>query len=234
MNWATRQPAGTRCAGRSTQGAVALLAWGLETFPTTWNGGICSCRPVGGTSTPSVHGECRAVDLMFPTVFGRANLQGHVLVRRLGEHGRRLGIQCIIFDRRIWTAKNPNGVAYTGQHPHLDHAHIELTHKAARDLTLTTIRNTLNPAPPKPGDPSMHQTISRGPGWLRINETIQRHLNTWRTNSPNQNATWHPLAVDGIFGAGTEAAVKDCQRVHGLSPTGVVDGVTMALLRGML
>ena len=148
MNWA-RWEGAVRCTGKVTPGARALLAWLLEGYsPPGRSGGIYNCRTVvGGTST-SLHGEGRAVDFMLPvqsngrpTAVGQRT--GDEIVKRLGAHGRRLGVQCVIWDRRIHSASSPNGRPYTGVHPHYDHLHIELTWAAANNLTLATLRAVL-------------------------------------------------------------------------------------------
>lgn len=64
---------------------------------------------------------------------------GHQLIQRLRPFVGRLGIQCIIFDRTIWSRSSPNGTRYNGTHPHYDHIHIELTRFAAQALNLATI-----------------------------------------------------------------------------------------------
>jgi hypothetical protein len=143
MNWASPWEAATRCTGDAEPGARALLAWLLENYDDGFSLGIYNCRSVRGASTKSTHGEGRGVDFGLPMINGRANPIGHGIVPRLGAQGARLGIQTVIWDRRIWSAASPNGRPYTGVAPHYDHLHIELTRAAAAQMTLATFRAVL-------------------------------------------------------------------------------------------
>lgn len=142
MNWAPYEGA-RRCTSGPTPGARALLAWLSESVPG-WSGGIFNCRNVRGRSTTSLHGEGRAVDWMMERdPDGTGTAEGWELVYRLGAHGVRLGIQCVIYDRRILSAASPGSRYYDGVAPHYDHAHIELTRAAAERMTLATFRAVL-------------------------------------------------------------------------------------------
>ena len=134
-------------------GALALLAWHREAdVPPGRSGGIFAPRNVRGGTTRSVHACGRALDWMRPVArsTGRGTASGERLVRLLARHGRRVGIQLIIYNRRIYSARNPEGVYYGGVHPHYDHLHIELTRAAAQNLTLATLRAVLGDHRPKP------------------------------------------------------------------------------------
>lgn len=146
MNWAgwTGCPS---CSTGPASGALALLAWLLETYPQGKSQGIFNCRDVRGSTSLSIHACGRAVDFWLPYVNGNANPIGHDIVRRVGEHGKRLGVQTAIFARQIWSARSPAGRAYTGVHPHNDHIHWELTPTAADRLTLATLRHVLKEDP---------------------------------------------------------------------------------------
>lgn len=146
MRWAAWQGA-TRCTTGPAPGAIALRDWLLAEYPIGWSGGIFNCRTVRGSQQPSIHGEGRAFDLMLPVINGRGNPVGHEIVERLGSDGVRLGIQCVIFDRQIWSSRSPQGRPYTGVHPHYDHLHIELTPAAGRTLKRDQLQATLAPDP---------------------------------------------------------------------------------------
>ena len=68
------------CTGGATPGAKALLAGVLERYAPhgAVSKGIYNCRTVRGKTTPSCHGEGRAVDVGFPLVGGKANTVGVV------------------------------------------------------------------------------------------------------------------------------------------------------------
>ncbi len=152
-----------RCVGSARPGARALMAFCLASDPLARNLGIYACRPVRGGSEPSKHAEGRADDVGFPMVNGRANPAGHRLVRRLLRNPERCGIQAIIFDRTIWSAKSPNGRPYRGVNPHLDHVHIELTRDAADRLNVATLRHWLADPVPKPVKTKVEQSIEVTP-----------------------------------------------------------------------
>lgn len=174
MNWA-RWEGARACTTGPQPGARALLAWIAETYPG-YSVGIFNCRVVAGTGTNSVHGEGRALDwgLRQPSP-SRANPVGHRILQHIGAHGDRLGIQTIIWDRRIYSRSSPEGRTYTGRSPHLDHLHIEETWAAARNLTLATLRAVLggrvevaSPASPTllPRSCCMYMAWHKGVVWL--------------------------------------------------------------------
>jgi hypothetical protein len=105
-------------------------------FPGAVSWGILSCRntALGG---PSAHSKGRALDVGCSLPVGRRIVRGLLAI---GPY--RLGISNIIHDRRSYSARYPNGTAYSG-HPHRDHVHIELTGKAAKRLTLKTVKRVL-------------------------------------------------------------------------------------------
>lgn len=151
MKWAGTYDRALRCTGGPTKGARALLAWLLEEYSDDGltSGGIYNCRPVRGTSsTTSLHGEGRAVDGMIPATPGEPTPLGLDIVRRLGAAGDQLGVQTVIYARRIYSGKSPDGRHYGGIAPHWDHPHIELTRAAAATLTLARCRELLTRTTP--------------------------------------------------------------------------------------
>jgi hypothetical protein len=202
VNWAFWQAA-ERCSGRAAPGAVALLRWLEGRWPQGWSGGIYNCRPVRGRQSMSVHAEGRAVDFMLP---GRSNPAGIDIVRALGADGDRNGIQTVIWDRRIWSRRSPNGRAYTGVNPHTDHLHIELNRSAASSLTVERLGG-IPTGTPRP-------TVRRGDRGAHV-ANVQRLLG---------------LATDGIFGPKTEQAVRAFQQQRRLKVDGVVGPQTWAAL----
>ncbi|HEY8431735.1 MAG TPA: hypothetical protein VIL20_25320 [Sandaracinaceae bacterium] len=119
------------CSGGLTQGARELRSWLLVAFPQITSIGGYNCRPIEGTSTMSVHGTGRALDLMIPMHSGDAdNDLGDPIGNWLIEHAEEIGIQYIIWDRWTWNAARPAGNkerSYGGVNPHVDHLHIELS-----------------------------------------------------------------------------------------------------------
>jgi hypothetical protein len=142
----TYEPA-RACTDGPEPGAKAFMAWALAAYGEQGlkNLGIYNCRAVAGSSTTSLHGEGRACDL---GINPHGAEYGTLLAEQLRLHSAELGIQCIIWNRRIWSAAYPDAGwrAYTGVSAHDDHIHLELTRAAARTLTAAQIQRVLQPA----------------------------------------------------------------------------------------
>lgn len=143
------QPA-TKCSGEAAPGARALMAVILARWPAASSAGIYSCRSVRGGGSRSIHSEGRALDVHFP---GKTNPAGTLLVAALLPVADRLGIQAVIWSRRIWSAKSPTGRHYGGVNPHYDHVHIELTRTSGAKLTKATVVSVLTSASPPTATP---------------------------------------------------------------------------------
>lgn len=147
FTFATYQSA-TGCTKYGPAGCQALLTYLEDRFPYQFSMGICNCRSARGTTSWSHHAECRAYDEGIPTQSnGRARPElGMPIINLLGPKGRQIGIDHMIYNRRIWSAKSPGGRYYSGVHPHYDHIHIGLTRNAGRNLTYGTLVSLLGPA----------------------------------------------------------------------------------------
>lgn len=224
MNFAPWQSAGP-CSSGPAAGAVVLRDFMMSRYPEARDGGIYNCRTVRGTQQRSIHGEGRAWDMMLPVKAGRGHPRGHEAVRELGAHGRRLGIQCIIFDRTIWSARSPSGRPYTGVHPHYDHLHIELTRTAAQRLTVAELSLLLVGGQSAAIATTVRPTIRQGSRGEHV-RALQRNLAGltlagWLSTAP---------VVDGIFGPKTADAVRRYQRANGLKVDGIVGRQTWGSL----
>lgn len=129
-------------------GAIALRDWVLANYPDLTSLGIYNNRPVRGGASLSTHAEGRAIDIGTPSETApteTARATGRVLAALLIEHHAALGVQQIIFDRRLWRNTRASGgwSGYHGTNPHRGHLHIELTRQAARYLTRQQIADTL-------------------------------------------------------------------------------------------
>ena len=214
MGFPTWEPA-THCTGSAAPGALALMRWFVENYHTKggYNLGIYNCRSVRGARTTSMHGEGRACDLGFPV----GDPDGDALLKLLLKNAGKLGIQCIIYERRIYSRKHPNGDHYTGLVPHTDHLHVELTREAAAHLTYATIKKALV-SPYKSFKPG-HRTLKVGAQGADVR---------WLQNKLN-------LKADGVFGPKTKVAVLRYERnQHRAHPKLVVDGIVGKLTWSIL
>jgi peptidoglycan hydrolase-like protein with peptidoglycan-binding domain len=196
-------PAGPTCTGGPTPGALALMSWYLGAYKAKGgdNDGIYNCRDQRGSLLPSLHSEGRAADLGVPAT---NEAWAQQLANKLVAHSKELGIQCVIYNRRIWSGAHPNDGwrYYGGVDPHTSHLHVELSRAAAAKLTTAKIRSVLNPAR-KPVLSAYLREGSSGAAVRRLQKKI--------------GAT-----VDGRFGPKTEARLKAWQRSHHLTADGVV------------
>lgn len=209
----------TRCTSGPTPGALAFMRWFVEEYGDAggYNLGIFNCRTIRGGATTSAHGEGRACDCGFPV----GDPDGRALLTRLLPHVGALGIQAIIYERRIYSALSPAGRPYTGAVPHLDHLHIEFTREAAAHLTYATITDVMTPGLPRhrPGT----RVLRDGMTGTDVRH-VQRFLNRYAT--PARTA----LDVDGIYGPATAAAVRAWEAGHTIRyPALRVDGVVGAV-----
>lgn len=122
------------CTKGPSEGALGAMAWFLAKYKELGgrNSGIYNCRPVrGSTRTTSLHGEGRAMD------FGLRWYDKIEIFEEFAEqlrlNSKELGIQCIIFNKRIFSGgyKNKGWYNYTGVNPHTDHLHVEFSWTAA-------------------------------------------------------------------------------------------------------
>lgn len=129
----------THFAGRAQPGARALMAAILLTDPAhlkSW--GIYSARNTA-LGNLSAHAEGRALDIGCGMAAGE-NLVHKLLHLEPGPF--TLGISVIIHNRRIYSARTPQGRPYVGV-PHLDHVHIEQNRKQAGRLSLARAKRVL-------------------------------------------------------------------------------------------
>lgn len=192
------------------------MAWALDHHPKARNLGIYNCRNVRGGSSMSCHAEGRALDVGFPMVGGRGSAAGRELVKQLLPRAAALGIQTVIYDRVIYSAKSPKGRRYTGSNPHYDHVHIELTRMAAEKLTKATIKAALVgkvKAPTKVRKLGS-RTLRRGSAGADVTR-LQKFLG---------------VNADSTFGDGTHDALRVWQRKHDLAADGIAGPKTLAAI----
>lgn len=241
-----------RCTSGPQPGARALLAYWLEQAePLARSLGIFNCRTVRGGSTTSLHGEGRAVDCGVPiTDEGHAVM--YAWLAQIAPHARRLGVQCVIFDRTIWSDRRAaQGERYGGAHPHTDHAHVELTWKSANELTLATLRavagdlrdegppeDTSTPPAPRPSERGLRSVpvpsrLTRNGDGPSASVRIDQGLLLAHGQGPARLVDRDGLP-DGHFGDGTEARVRDFQQRQSIGVDGIVGPQTRTRLLATL
>jgi peptidoglycan hydrolase-like protein with peptidoglycan-binding domain len=177
---------GRNCTGPFTQGAAELRQHILANFLGVTGIGGYNCRyNSGNPQQTSVHGIGRALDIMIPTVGGRANSAvGDPIANWLILNASAIGIQYIIWNRVSWggNRRAPKDRSYTGPSPHIDHIHAELNKDGAQRKTAWFRRSQIGvgqpstsrptPAPrPSVGEPQV--TISSN---ARVSENAVRVL----------------------------------------------------------
>lgn len=228
--------AATGCTGSARQGARALMRYALDTYDGARNWGIYNCRNTRTGGSYSPHAEGRAIDVGFPLASdGTGSSYGYAFVNALLEAGPdKLGIQAIIYDRRIWSAKSPDGRPWDGASPHYDHVHVEMTRAAANSVTLATVRSVLastatsgsryeSYADAEMGERNLGRWKSRPWSAGKDVARLQEVLNAWYRKLSK-------LKVDGYYGARTEDRVKYLQRKAGITVDGIVGPQTWAVL----
>ena len=133
---------GTTCSSGPQTGTRALYAVVLEVFggrPL----GVYNCRPVRGGSRLSEHGEGRAIDIGYDAFDPADRERGDSLADALVEHAEALGIQSVVWNRRVWGYGRWYWRDLTGGTPHTDHVHAGQHWTAARTLTETAARAAL-------------------------------------------------------------------------------------------
>jgi len=205
-------------------GAKSLLAYLEDYFWYVNSLGICNCRNVGGSSSLSHHANCRALDAGIPTNGGLyIPAWGDPLIELLGPFGDRLGLDHLILNRRIYSARSPDGRYYGGVSPHNDHAHIGLSHSGAVNLNYATLVAVLGlpTGVQLPGDDEMN-ALKRGDKGNGVG---------WYQTALNEKSAVTPkLVVDQDFGPKTEAAVKQYQEQADFTKNGVIDGALGPLI----
>lgn len=209
-----------QCTRKAEPGAIALMNWCVKNRAPARSGGIFNCRTVRGSSAPSIHGEGRALDVMFPVINNTAHAEGQRLFEKLAANASALGLQAIIWNRKIYSARSPRGRNYTGVNPHIDHLHIEMTRDAAKTLTSARINAILGTSPSAPS--------VRPPANLRT----LRFVNPFMRGADVKFAQTKMggLKADGVFGPNTDKRTKAFQRENNLKVDGIIGPKTWQVI----
>lgn len=212
--------AASKCTSKAELGAVALKDWCVKYYPPARNGGIFNCRTVRGSAAPSIHGEGRAIDVMFPVINNTAHAEGQQLFEHLAKNASALGLQAIIWNRRIYSARSPKGRNYTGVNPHIDHLHVEMTRDAAKTLTSARINAILGTSPSAPS--------VRLPANLRTLRLVNPFMRG--ADVKFAQTKMGGLKADGVFGPNTDKRTKAFQRENNLKVDGIIGPKTWQVI----
>lgn len=207
--------AATHCTDGPQPGTMALMQAALDVLGDEglYSLGIYNCRSVRGASTTSTHGEGRAGDFGFAI----GDPDGDRLCRVFVDKAWALGLQCVIYEREIWSRNHPDGDYYSGVAPHYDHIHAEQTRYAAEHLTLAharrVLRNALEETAPKPDRVRL----------IDYSNVRQKFVNAaysgQPTTKPNVGVKWTAIAFNRVFKDKPERARTD----------GIVDDVVLRM-----
>lgn len=160
----------------------------------------------------------------------------------------------------VFSARSVNGRVYTGAHPHKDHNHTGFTRSAGRNLTYGTLVAVLGtpeevarqlglvaiPPPPKPPPTTdwtkelimALPTLKEGDGYTSKGTAakrpdVKRVQGLLIANGfEDKNSSRPKTGVDGVFGPGTDAAVRRFQSSARIGVDGIVGKNTWTKLLG--
>ena len=153
------------CANEEQPGALALEEWLAARAPAGEQWGIEKCRRVRGGQSWSLHAEGRAIDWKLDVDVPEERRAGDRLFSLLLQRdrrgqpnalARRMGLQEVIWNCRIWTPRSTRARPYgpcarravDRTMAHRDHVHIGLNWRGA--LMKTTFWRSYLPEPPAP------------------------------------------------------------------------------------
>ena len=220
------------CSPTAKPGVVAFRDLVLRSYPGTRSLGISRACTVGGRSE---HKEGRAFDWGVNVSRPAEKAAADDLIRwlhatdRYGNrfaNARRLGIQYVIWNRRIWSAYAPTWRAYSGPSPHTDHVHLSFNWPGANKQTsfwtgrvVNATAATVPSAPPVSAVPVPPRTPVVAPPPVRDDQTWTVASNRpGGVSSPGsvQAGRSYLLTVRGTYApSGSTSADAKCFRKAG-------------------
>ncbi len=137
----------------------------MRRFPTMGTDGIYNCRSVRGGGSISEHAEGRAWDCHNKLGDPEAQRVADLLV----AHADALGLQSVIYNRRVWGYGRWNWRAYSGVDPHTTHVHVGMNIQASNTMTEAAIEAILAgtgggaPPPQPPQQPPQQPPVVEDP-----------------------------------------------------------------------
>lgn len=207
------------CTSGPQPGAWGQMDWYLHNYKDLGgvNSGIYNCRAVRGGRTTSLHGEGRASD---NGVRPYSAEYGTKLANAIVNNSRALGVQCVIWNRKIWSSTYPDQWRnYTGVASHVDHLHVEFTWASAKraraeqaELWAKILGGGAGGGTSPSGSEKPYTTVTYG-----------QLLKLYTKGNPVKDVQ-HVLGlkVDSYYGRDTANAVGKFQEKHGLAVDKIV------------
>lgn len=231
------------CTSGPQPGAWGAMDYYLSAYSDDGgvNTGIYNCRSVRGGSTTSLHGEGRAADFGVRPYRAR---YGTALANALVAFSDELGIQCVIWNRRIWSCQYPHSGwrHYSGTASHTDHIHVEFTWaraNASRSGTAKLFAKVLGGV--KPGEIKIGGSSGGGGGsYGNANAKHEVGSRVMRKYTSGTDVRWlqkrlyklgWDLDFDGDFGPSVEKVVRALQKSAKISVDGEVYTDTIKALK---
>lgn len=131
---------GANCSGGMREGSRTVSEYIQQHFAGVDYIGGYNCRQIRNSTSMSVHGTGRAIDIMIPVLAdgGANNAVGDPIANWLTVNAERLGIHLIIWDQASWGPHRDhrNTALYDNPgYPHKNHLHVELTDTAASETS---------------------------------------------------------------------------------------------------
>ena len=108
-------------------------------FPSTGFGGIYSPRNIRGRSTPSLHAEGRALDIMLKAADPAQKIIADGLFRIFTDLAQQIGLEEVIWNKQAWSQRHLGVHPYTGADPHTGHMHIGFTRDGSQKTSFALL-----------------------------------------------------------------------------------------------
>ena len=193
------------------------------------NTGIYNCRTVRGGRTTSLHGEGRAADF---GIRPHGAAYGTALANAIVAMSKELQVQCVIWNRKIWSSSYPHSGwrKYNGVASHVDHLHVEFTWAGAnrgRAEAAKLWAKTLGGV--KPGDIKVGTT---GNTYTEVKGSTPLVKLYHKGEPVKRIQAAVGVKVDGYYGPDTANAVAAFQKKRGLAADKIVGPDTWAAING--
>lgn len=220
------------CTSGPQPGAWGALDWYVTAYKSKGgvSDGIYNCRSVRGGRTTSIHGEGRAIDMGVRPYGSR---YGTALANKIVSMSKELGVQCVIWNRKIWSSAYAHSGwrSYGGVDPHTGHLHVELTWAQANKGRKESGKQWAKVLGGKVVSGGGSSSGGSGASYKAVKSGDLLKLHTkgdivkkWQ----REGLGYTGKKADGYYGPSTVKDTKAFQKKHGLSVDGIVGPKTWA------